>query len=88
MLHGGEIYDQWVFDYLDLTKEDCGFLSIQENYGPKYFKAPTKNQDLKDYIRALKRWNETEFQELYGEYAPMIEKYHLMKLFMDKLNGK
>ena len=81
-----DIYAEgWILESMGKTKEECGFLSSPEIWEPTYFKVPTKEQDLKDYMSAVKKYSEVEFRDLYGGYPWVMEKYLIVKTFFDDL---
>lgn len=81
-------YDQWIYNK---TKEACGFLSSPEEVDPGtpygYFKAPSQEQDLADYLYACLNINEAEFNECYKAFPAIIDKYGMMRKILQKLTA-
>lgn len=74
-------------DSWDTNVETFGFLSWDKT-AKKYttsWKAPSKSQDLADYVKVVLLGDDEGFQKNYAKYEKCLQKYDLMKQIVEDL---
>lgn len=66
---------------------DYGFLDYDPDWRDRYERDefPDQTDDMEDYLEALIYMSETEFEELYGDYPVVMQKYRILRQLVEDM---